>query len=238
MKIRRALIIFIMFAAINALPVYAQDKSIMSLADEYALALRKFQTQRTRASLEGVVRKGNAVGEKLSELEDLSEAEYALLEKKMKGFVVNRDETLVIEPDLKFFAQLAKTRGTTADTAFFGLMHEIKPDNVWAAYNERQTDYSGCTVYGKGVLTALYGKALRFKKAYPQAYAVDINEEINEILEEFTGGTCACGNRAGVEREFRSFIKTFPKDKNTPAIKKRLANLGNNKTFRFNCQSG
>jgi hypothetical protein len=238
MKIRRAVILFVMLAAISVLPVGAQNKSVMSLADQYALALRQFQTHKTRASMEGVVRKGNAVGEKLSELEDLSEAEYALLEKKMKGFVVNREETVYVKPDLKFFAQLAKTRGTSADAAFFGLMREIRPDNVWAAYLEQQTDYSGCTIYGNGNLTTLYGKALRFKRAYPQAYVSYIDEEIDGISSKFTGDVCACGNIGSVEKEFRLFIKTFPNDKNTPAVKKGLANLKKNKAFRFNCQSG
>jgi len=188
--------------------------------------------------VESVVRKGKTVSEKLEEIEALSEADYALLEKKMRGFVVNRDEILFIEPDSKFFARLAETRGTKADMAFFALMPQIKPRNVWAAYIEQQTDVSGCTIYGNGALTGLYGKALQFKRAYPKAYASDINKEIAEILSEFTDGTCACGTRAGVEKEFRAFIKTFPKDKNTPAIKKRLANLKGNKDFRFNCESG
>lgn len=238
MKIIFSLIVFAAFSAIAALPVRAQNKSILQLADEYSLALEKYERQKTRASVESVVRKGKAVGEKLDEIEALSAADYSLLEKKMKGFIVNREEILFIEPDLKFFAQLSERSGTKTDAAFFVLMRIIKPDNVFPVYIERQTDVSGCTIYGIGALTILYGKALQFKRAYPKAYTSDINEEINEMLEEFTEGTCSCGTRAGVEREFRAFIKAFPRDKNTPKVKKRLANLRRNKEFRFNCQSG
>jgi hypothetical protein len=238
MKITFAVIVFAAFLAICASPVRSQNKSILQLADEYSLALTKYERQKSRASVESVVRKGKAVGEKLDEIEALSVADYALLEKKMRGFDVNREEILFINPDAKFFARLAKTRGTKADAAFFALMRQIRPDNVWAAYVEQQTDVTGCGIYGNGALTRLYGKALQFKKTYPKAYVADINEEIREILEELTEGTCACGTRAGVEKEFRAFIKAFPNDKNTPAIKKRLANLKKIKDFRFNCQSG
>jgi hypothetical protein len=239
MKITFAVIVFNAFLALlAALPVDAQDKSILKLADEYSLALQKYERQKTRTSVESVMRKGKAVGEKLDEIEALSAADYSLLEKKMRGFTVNREEILFIEPDLKFFAQLSERSGTKTDAAFFVLMRVIKPDNVFPVYIERQTDVSGCTIYGIGALTVLYGKALQFKKTYPKAYVSDINREIEEILSEFTEGTCACGTRAGVEKEFRAFIKTFPKDKNTPAIKKRLANLKRNKDFRFNCESG
>ena len=96
-----------------------------------------------------------------------------------------------------------------------------------------QTDVSGCTIYGNGVLTTLYGKALQFKKTYPKAYIKDVNEEIDKILEEFIEGTCACGNRNSVLKEFRLFIKTFPNDKNTPRIKKRLTKLAKDKDFRL-----
>lgn len=216
--------------------VHAQNKSILILANEYALALKKVQRQKSKKSIEHLIDKGSAVADQSGELESLSEADYALLEKKMKGFVINREEILFIKPTFMFFTQFSKTHGTKADIAYFALMHEIKPDDVWSAYVEQQTDVTGCTIYGKGTLTRLYGKALRFKRSYPKAYVKDVNEEIDNILEEFTRGTCACGDRNGVLKEFQLFIKTFPKDKNTPTIKRRLANI--EKNFRFNCQSG
>lgn len=238
MKITSVVIIFMTFLAINALPARAQDKSILQLADEYSLALRKYQAQKSRMSVESVLRKGRAVAEKINEMEALSDADYSLLERKMKGFTVNREEILFVEPDSKFFMRLSETRGTKADAAFFTLLRQIKPRNVWAAYIEPQTDVTGCTIYGNGVLTGLYGKALQFKKTYPRAYVKDIDTEINEILSELIDNTCACGDRDSVFRELGLFLRTFPTDKNAPAIRRKLASVKRNQNFRFNCQSG
>lgn len=239
MKNKFALVCFALFVAVSSVTAYSQDKSILKLAGEYSLALKKYQKQKSRKSVESVMRKGKVLDdEKLREMEDLSEADYALLKKKMKGFVVNREEILFIKPDLKFFQKLSRTRGTKADIAFFTLMREIRPEDVWAAYIEPQTDYSGCTIYGDGALTKLYGKVMRFKKAYPKAYVKDINEEISEILEEFGDTVCACGEREDVLKEYRLFIKTFSADKNTPAIKQNLEKIEKSTDARFNCLSG
>lgn len=222
----------------NISVVHAQNKSILALADQYALALRKTRNQKTKQSIEPLLRKGKAVAEKLDEIESLSETDYSLLEKKMKGFSINRDEIVFIVPDSKFFTRLSKARETRTDVAFFTLMREIRPDNLWAAYIEQQTDVTGCTIYGNGLLTNFYGKTLQFKRVHPKAYIKDIDEEIYGIVAEFSDNLCACGDREGVLKEFRLFIKTFPKDKNTPAIEKRLAKIEKEKDFRFNCQSG
>lgn len=238
MRLKFVFFVLIILIGAASTNVYSQNTSILELADKYSLALKKYQSQKSRMSVESIVQKGKVVAEKLDELESLNATDYSLLERKMEGFVVNREEIVYIKPDLKYFAQLAKTHGTKADIAFFALMREIRPDDVWAAYIEPQTDYSGCTIYGNGLLTKLYGKALQFRKNYPKAFAVDINEEIDKILEEFPESGCACGNRNSVIKEFRLFIKTFPKNKNTPEIKKRLANLEKERDFRFNCQSG
>lgn len=238
MKYKFAAVCFVLFVAVSSITAYAQDKSILKLADEYSLALKKYQKQKSRKSVESVMRKGKALDEKLLEMEDLSEADYALLKKKMKGFVINREEIVFIKPDLKFFQKLSRTRGTKADIAFFTLMREIRPDDVWAAYIEPQTDVTGCTIYGNGVLTKLYGKAVQFKRNYPKSYVSDINEEISEILQEFGDAVCACGEREDVLKEYRLFIKTFPSDKNTPAIKQNLEKIEKSVDARFNCQSG
>lgn len=230
--------VLILLVGLTAATAHSQTKSILILADQYSLALSQYQNQTSRSSVESVIRKGKIVGERLDEMEALSDSDYSLLEKKMNGFTVNRDEILFIKPDLKFFAELSKTRGTPSDIAFFSLMRQIRPENVWAAYIAPQTDYSGCTIYGNGLLTRLYGKAKYFKKSYPKAYVSDINEEIDKILEEFPESGCACGNRESVLREYRLFIKTFPTDKNTQVIRKRLTTIERSKGFRFNCQSG
>lgn len=230
--------LILIFCACFTFPVYSQNNSILQLADQYSFALKRFQAQKKRTSVEGLIRKGNAIAEKFREMESLNEADYTLLKKKMKGFVVNRDEILYIEPDTTFFARLSKKRGVSADVAFFDLLREIKPDNVWAAYIEPQTDVTGCTIYGNGILTRLYGKGIKYKKTYPKAFTKDIDDEISEIMQAFSESSCACGTMGGVQKEFRLFIKSFPNDKNTLGIKKNLKDLIKRGDFRFNCKSG
>jgi hypothetical protein len=216
----------------------AQDNTILTLADRYSTSLKRFEARKGHSSLESVVHTGKAVNEKIGEIEALSDANYSLLLKKMKGFTINREEILFIEPRAEFFSRLAQTHGTRSDLTFFTLLHQIKPGNVWRVYIEPQTDVTGCTIYGNGILTKLYGKALRFKKTYPQAFTADINDEIDEILEQFSEGGCSCGSRSGVVREFQLFIRTFPRDKHTPKIKKALKTFIDRGDFRFNCHSG
>lgn len=227
-----------LFLALGIAAENAQAQSILDLAQRYNLALKAFELRKSRSSLESVLRKGTLLSDKYEELEKLSDADYLRFEKKMRGFDVNREEILFVEPDRMFFLRLAKKIGTTADRSFFRLLIEIKPNNVWASYIEQQTDYSGCTIYGNGKLTKLYGKAQRFKRTYPWAYTSYVNDEISSILEAFDGHICACGSRDLVIKEFSLFVKTFPKDKKTPAIRKILDDLKVGKQFEFDCHSG
>lgn len=227
-----------LFLALCIAAEYAQAQSIMDLAQRYNLALKAFELRKSRSSLESVLRKGTLLSDKYEELEKLSETDYLRFKKKMRGFDVNREEIIFVEPDRMFFLKLARTIGTTVDTSFFRLLVEIKPNNVWASYIEQQTDYSGCTIYGNGKLTKLYGKALRFKRIYPLAYTTYVNDEIDSILEEFGESICACGSRDLVIKEFSLFVKTFPKDKKIPAIRRILEDLKAGKKFRFDCHSG
>jgi hypothetical protein len=238
-KITTVAILFAAFILSNSQASYSQNKSILTLAEQYSQALIKFQKQKGRANLEGLLRKGNAVGEKLDEMESLSESNFSRLEKKMKGFVINRDETVFVKPDNVFFGKLATKRGTPADVAFFNLSRRYKPENVWSTFIEQQTDYSGCTIYGKGIFTDLYAQTKRFQRQYSFAYSGEIREMIDDLKSELTENTCVCGDRNGAAKEFRLFISTFPKDKITPLVKKRLKEIENKKTnLRFACHSG
>lgn len=223
---------------VSSISTLAQDKSILIRANEYSVALRRYQKQKGRVSVERLVRKGKYVAEKLDEIEALSEADYSLLERKMKGFTINRQEILFIEPVSKFFLNLSRKQGTATDIAYFTLMRKITPDDVWAAYIQQQTDVTGCTIYGNGLLTRLYGQILSFRRAYPKSFMKELNDERDGILEAFSESSCSCGDMKGVLNEFRLFIRTYPKDKNTPKIKMSLARLKKHRDFRFNCHSG
>jgi hypothetical protein len=68
----------------------------------------------------------------------------------MKGFVVNREETVFVQPDTNFWVTLAGSKGQNADQQFFQLQKKTYPDSVWPAYVQQQTDYSGCTDFQDG----------------------------------------------------------------------------------------
>lgn len=224
--------------ALLVMPTFGQNRLILNLADRYSSALRKFQKQGKHVSIENVFRKGKTLSDKQQELEVLDDNEYSRFERKMKGFLVNRQEVVFIEPDLKFFEKQSRRYGLSSDVAFFKLMQRIKPNSVWAAYIEQQTDYSGCTKYGSGLLTRLYGDLLHFKKAYPNRYVADINNEIEGIITEFSVGGCSCGDLESVLKEFRFFIRSYPRDRNTPKIRRNLTQIKKHRDFRPNCHSG
>lgn len=238
MKSLFVLLSVVICLAVSSLAIPAQDKSLLTRSSEYARAFRRYQGNGNSRSVERLINTGKYVGEKIEEIEALSEVDYSLLKRRMKGFTVNREEILFIEPDLKFFLDLSRKHGTSADIAYFTLMRKVKPDNVWAAYREQQTDYSGCTVYGEGLLTKLNGEILKFKGKYPNSYSGSIDDAKDEILEEFSENGCSCGDANSVLKEFRLFIKTYPKDKNIPKIRTNLNQLKKPGFFRFNCHSG
>lgn len=238
LQIARAASLVVLFLA-GASFSSAQNKSVLQLAKQYSQALTRIEKSRSRQSLENLFLKGAAVGEKLDEMENLPESEYALLEKRMRGFVINRVETVYVKSDNAFFKNLARRRGTAADVAFFNLAEEFRPGNVWAAFIQQQTDYSGCTDYGTGTLTRLHGKIYDFRRKFPSAYSSEVREMLEEINYRMTESTCACADQNSVAKEFRLFIKTFPKDKLTAQIKKRLKAIESKKSeIRFNCMSG
>jgi hypothetical protein len=218
--------------------VHAQGPSILHVAKKYSTALRNVENGRSRETIESLFRKGKQVSDKLDEMENLGENDYTRLQTLMRGYTINREEVLFIEPDSKFFDGLSRRFGTAKDVRFFGLRRLIKPDDAWAAYIEQQTDVTGCTIYGNRSLTSLYGRAVSYRRAYPNAYSGPIQGFLEDILLQFSDDICSCGSSDGVLREFRLFVKRYARDKHTPGIRQRLNNLDDGKGVRINCQTG
>jgi hypothetical protein len=233
-QISRAAVLALFF--VYLLPTQAQQPSILELATTYSRALQDIENGKNRGSIESLFDKGKNVSDKLEEMEGLTEADYSRLTRLMRGFVINRDEVLYIEPDSKFFARLSRKLGTRKDVSFFVLKQQLRPDNVWAAYIEQETDSTGCTQYGNGSLTRLYGQAVAYRKAYPNGYRFAVNYEIEQILERFSSNICGCGNVGAASKEFRSFVTAYPQDKNTPKIAKTMNDVLSRKNFHFDCQ--
>lgn len=88
---RKLLKTFLLLAlgANYAVSVFGQKTNILTLANQYSRALKNLENEKSKQSVEAVYRKGALFSDKLDELENLSEADYALFEKKLKGFIVN-----------------------------------------------------------------------------------------------------------------------------------------------------
>ena len=77
MNLRNPLKIMLFIVFIGQAIVYAQNKTILQLADEYSIALKKYQQQKSQASVESVLHKGKAVNNKI---------EVILWLKKLRSF--------------------------------------------------------------------------------------------------------------------------------------------------------
>jgi len=173
-----------------------------------------------------------------SALEALSEPEFNQLRRELVGLVVNREEVVFVEPDVEFFQALA-ARGDAADRAFFSALSATLPDSIWAVYVEQQTDYSGCTRFGSGTLVATYLTWSAFRQQYPKRYAEASGTHLDDVKRELTDSTCACGDRASVEKELTEFLRRAKVSELRTEIAARLAAVRSDRAeLRFACTSG
>jgi hypothetical protein len=178
-------------------------------------------------------------GERTTQLERLSEADFNLLRKTLRGIFLYRFETLHCDPDSLFFLEISRRHGTLTDAKFFEFYRQTYPRPKWPVYQQPQTDLTGCTDYGSGKLVELYELWRSFQINHPADYIVPVKEMLDSIGGELAMGTCACGPRETVEREFQSFINRLPDDPLAVTVTGRLARLrAGSSEVRFNCLSG
>lgn len=177
-------------------------------------------------------------GRGTSPLESLPEREFQTL-KELPGALINRDETVFVEPDPDYFVKLAAARGDAADRAFFSALKATHPESVWPVYVEQQTDYSGCIRFGSMSLVETYGVWASFQRRFGGRYAAGTLKEIDAVLEALTTATCACRDAASVERELQRFQRDFPLSPARAAIDRRLQAIRDGRSdIRPSCVSG
>lgn len=180
-------------------------------------------------------------GENTTQLERLSEDDFNLLRRTLKGIVINRFETLQCDPDSLFFLDLSRRYGTLADVKFFEFYRQTYPDpkSKWPIYMQGQTDLTGCTDFGNGKLVEIFERWRSFKINHPSDYVVPVKEILENVSQALATSTCACGAKETVERELQSFVQRFPEDALTSAISYRLEKLRSGLSdIRFSCISG
>lgn len=193
-----------------------------------------------KASLMGLIQEGTALADRLRPvIPDLSETDYKFVKKHLKGFVVNRQEVIVVEPDTAFFRALAEKHGTDNDRLFSQFLHEWMPAGTWPVYINLQTDFGGCTRFGDGFLAELYLKGNKLLPQMTGYYAREITKIVKEVSFELTAGTCACRDRQSVIKEFEMFLDFNSGSELSGAIKNRLEKVREKRdSIRYYCSAG
>jgi hypothetical protein len=220
--------------------VYASTPNLGDKLQAYLSDLEQLENQVENQSIEPTYLKSQVLASTIAEnLESLSDVEYEMVVNNMKGYIIHREELIIVQPDIPFWKDLAKRKGKQADVDFFDLVGQLKPHGVWPAYTKRQTDFSGCTVYGNGTLTNLYKTWRDFQANHPESYAIRVKAILSNIEGKFTENTCACGSAPEVTKEFQLFVDTFPDSPLVAVLKARIAEINAKKTsIRFDCLSG
>jgi hypothetical protein len=223
-----------LLCAANNVPVLSQTK-------EYSVLLSRLEKGDKDVSFKQVYTKGKAVAASLlGTMQSMKENEYKKAESQMQGFHISREEALFVEPDMKFFGKLAKKYGNKTDSAYFTLAEKIKPDGAFSSYIQQQTDVSGCTAYGNGLMIHLYKDIADFRSKFPTAYKEEIQAFSDDLEQQFTSeSVCACGDAQSVITDLNGFLQTFPKAPIVPQVQRTLNDVKARKaSVRFNCQSG
>lgn len=194
--------------------------------DAYNTALADWQSTSTPQGMEPVFAKGQeAAFGMLGSDENLSDADFESLGKKLQGYLAHREEITVVAPDPVWFESQAKAHGTPADMAFFNLMGQTL-NGYWPATMERVSDLTGCTRYGSHELVRLYGAWQDFLRQYPGAYDKEVHDPnlllLADVEDQLENGLAACEGPDSVTDEFETFIKTYPDSPLSAKLKKRI----------------
>jgi hypothetical protein len=215
--------------------------------DAYPSALAAVESRAAGSSVEAVFDRAAKVHDAMlaagadgsSALERLTADAFAALQRDLRGLIVNREETLIVQPDADFFVALAGNFGTAVDRQFFSAYKSTYPDSVWPVYVEQQTDYSGCTAFGAARLVTSYRIWSDFRRQQPRAYRAAAEQELGRVVHELALSTCACGDRPAVERELQQFLDAFPGASAAPSVASRLRELKEGRSnIRLHCVSG
>ncbi|MEW5819434.1 MAG: hypothetical protein AB1782_04525 [Cyanobacteriota bacterium] len=145
---------------------------------------------------------------------------YELICRKMEGFQSFPYDQNEYEPgiylDPDYFLNLASNKGIKEDIIFFELYKKTKPSGLFSSYIAQQTDYSGCYLYGNGLMVELYENWSSFANSYPntKVYKNFASKVISDIERVLTSNTpCVCKNKGSYVHELQYFIKKFPDSK-------------------------
>ncbi len=212
-----------------ALPEVGRSAEVASLvrrAGEFGDEVSRVEASGRTASLEGLLRRGNELASELKPvIEQLSDQDFVAVERGMRGYVVNREEVILVEPDTRFFSKLAGRIGTAQDRLYFDFMLKARPDGYWPAHVRRLTDAGGCVEFGSGSLSALYKEGRARLPKLAGYYRHQLDGTLEDLARQVTAGTCACGDIASVKKELRIFVEMNPDAPVAGAVRARTEAL-------------
>jgi hypothetical protein len=228
---------FVLTVLVSA--VFAYDSPLDPIF-KYKKHVDQIELSAKKTSLQELIQEGTAIADKLRPvIEKLSEADYEVVEKNMKGFTVNRDEVIVIEPNMAFFIDLAKKQGTDTDNMYFQFRREWMPVGFWPVYINLQTDVGGCTRFGEGYLANLYKKGNSLLPKMSGYYAKETEEILKAVSYQITNGTCACADQQSVIKELTLFLELNPKSVITKMVENRLEEVKQQRSvMQYQCVGG
>ena len=215
----------------------AAAPSMPKAAMDDAAALKRIEQSKTPVSLAGLLDQAEAAQGALMEissgeagkalLETYDEAGFAALQAEMRGLKLHRGMDIYAQPDPQFFATLAKAHGEPADVAFFDQYAAAwGPDDV-PVYLKLRPQPTPCVRFGEDRILPLYRGWQQFRSAYPAAYADRTAQQLADLEEVVTLGTCACDGIDSVLREQKTFLEAYPDHAKAGEIKARGAQLRN-----------
>ncbi len=202
-------------------------------AAQYAELLKQWRQSARKESLEPILNKGQEAALAILKVaEQLSEPEFKVIEQQMQGYLMLRENILVIGPDPAKFQALAQEKGQPVDIAFFELMGKTL-NSYWPVTMEQLDDLSGCTRFGSGDLVRLYGLWQGFQKQYPTHYQAALQDPnlllIHDLQDQLLNSASACDGPETVMDEFKKFVTLYPKSPLTPKIRIRMEALRQDK---------
>jgi hypothetical protein len=129
------------------------------------------------------------------------------------------------QPDPVFFLALAKAHGGPADVDFFTQYAATWGADDVPVYLKLRPQPTPCVRFGEGRLLPLYKAWQGFAAAHPAAYARQSAQNLGDIEEAVSLGTCACDGVESVRGEQAAFLAAFPAHPKASAIRARRDQL-------------
>jgi len=220
----------------------ASGARLESMIGEYGRAYRN-----KSGSIESLYGLACAIGDSLRmssplsafDLESMSVDAFNALQDQLPGMTLLRDGLVGASVDVPAFQFLARARGDSADVDFFATLFAIEDSSSWPNYVQRQTDDSGCMMFGTGRVVAAYAAWKRYLAQHPGRYRAWAKDGAGIVVTELTGAACACEDRASAVRELQLFLDRFPRGDDAEMVRARLKELRDGKgELQEHCHSG